>query len=194
MSIAQWVIDTYLNGERNEVVKLEAAKNFTFIWCLFEHIAGKDIFSSEGLKVDEFFNWISSLEIRGEFDGVVIVNPKNNCMIDGELVNYINNAFEHFYNMYKKDEDKFIEQLYREDIPMVRKEKDKFKTFSMGLDNNDIRNKIYFLFFVSKRMRNNFFHGIKKTYQVSQDSEEFKKSGEYLIAIMSLLDDAIDIP
>ena len=56
------------------------------------------------------------------------------------------------------------------------------------IDNTKIQSKICFLFFITKRIRNKFFHGIKSIGQVSQDHKEFDMSSEYLISIISLIE------
>ncbi|KAF5069634.1 hypothetical protein DSECCO2_231010 [anaerobic digester metagenome] len=64
MSVTEWVIDAYTKNVDSEV-NLESAKNFTFVWVIFEDMAKKRIFSEEALKFDKFFNWVATLEIVG---------------------------------------------------------------------------------------------------------------------------------
>lgn len=187
MSITEWVVTTYTKNY-DKKCNLESAKNFTFIWSLFENMAKQRIFTGETLKYDEFLTWVDSLIVERLPIGISITDPITHNVIDNILIRNIDKAFNHFYQKYLKDNDGFINLLYNQEILQVSKEKIKFEDFMKIIDNTKIQSKICFLFFITKRIRNKFFHGIKSIGQVSQDHKEFDMSSEYLISIISLIE------
>jgi hypothetical protein len=186
MSITEWVVANYSNTDKD--INLEAAKNFTFIWSLFENMAKQRIFTGETLKFDEFFEWVDSLIIEKIPTGISITDSVTGNFIDNNLIENINKSFNHFYQKYSQNNKGFLDLLYNQEISQVLKEKMKFEEYIKNIDKANIKNKICFLFFITKRIRNKFFHGIKSIGQVSKDYKEFEKSSEYLISIISLIE------
>lgn len=184
----EWVINTYTNNKANWEDNLEPAKNFAFIWNLFEHMSKREkVFSSEYLKFEEFKEWSNSLIFENNTGKMSLKNPKNGKEISKRLIDKIDKSFNHFYQKFNNDKNEFISILYNQDTPQVNKEKEKFIIFVDSMNNKKIQDKIVFLFFVTKRMRNKFFHGIKKIDQVSKDHKEFECSNQYLISIIELI-------
>lgn len=54
---------------------LEEAKNFAFIWSLFENQSSKSIFSDK-MKFSEFQLWVNNLEIKQGTFGLIIKDQK----------------------------------------------------------------------------------------------------------------------
>lgn len=187
MSVTEWVIDAYTKDIDSEV-NLESAKNFTFVWVIFENMAKKRIFSEEALKFEEFFNWVNTLEIVGVPNAMSITDSVTGNKIEDHLIKGIHASFNHFYQKYLNDSSAFTNLLYNQDIPQVLKEKKRFTEFMETIDRFKIQDKISFLFFITKRIRNKFLHGIKSISQVSKDHKEFEKASKYLIAIISLIE------
>jgi len=71
----------------------------------------------------------------------------------------------------------------------VQKERKKFEDFMTVFDKDKIQDKMYFLFFITKRIRNKFFHGIKNPIEVSKDYKAFEKANSYMISIIALIDE-----
>lgn len=160
----EWVISTYTNNEAIKEGNLEPAKNFVFIWSLFEHISKREkVFSGESLKFAEFQKWSNSLIFESNLGKVTLKNPRNGKVISKRMIEKIDKSFNHFYQKYNSDKNEFIKVLYNQNTPQVNKEKEKFISFVDSMDNKKIQDKIIFLFFVAKRMRNKFFYGIKET-------------------------------
>ncbi|MDN4600669.1 MULTISPECIES: hypothetical protein [Paenibacillus] len=187
MSVTQWVIEMYTKEEQD--LNLESAKNFSFVWSLFEHMSKGAIFQGDNLPASEFLAWINSLQIQYENGNLTIINTEARKDISGDLVSNIYKSFNHFYQKYENDSEGFIELLYAQSITPVIKEKERFIAFMQVCDKSKMQDKIYFLFFIAKRMRNKFFHGIKSIGEVSRDHKEFERISEYLISIISLFED-----
>lgn len=181
-----WVINIYTN-KINEKVNLEPAKNFVFIWSLFEYMSKRNIFSSMYLRYSEFKAWADSLIFKNNRGKITLQNPKNGKEINKRLIDNIDKAFNHFFQRYNNDKNEFISILYNQNLRQVDEEKNKFINFINEMDKHKIQDKIIFLFFVVKRMRNKFFHGIKEIDQVSKDYKEFECSNKYLISIIELI-------
>lgn len=60
--------------------------------------------------------------------------------------------------------------------------------FVKSLKKQNIMDKIIFLFHIAKRMRNKFFHGIKKVGEIISEQKEFEKINRYLVSIISLIE------
>ncbi len=183
MSITEWVLSTY-NTDNNG---LEEAKNFAFIWSLFENQSSKNIFSDK-MKFSEFKIWANTLDIKQEVDGMHIKDVQTGNEISGSLVDEINKSFNHFYQKYSSDDNIFLNTLFNQGDSFTLSSKASFVKFTKSLKTNDIRDKILFLFIIAKRMRNKFFHGIKNIGDIKSDHKEFKKINGYLIAIISLIE------
>ncbi|ADU29403.1 hypothetical protein [Evansella cellulosilytica] len=181
MSVTEWVLYRY-NSDDNG---LEEAKNFVFIWGLFESQL-KNVIGN--LNTLDFKSWGTSLEITQETIGIVITEPRTENCINGKLVDDINKAFNHFYQLYINDAHKFINHLYNQADNNTQKAKARFLDFAMTFNKRDIRDKIVFLFHIAKRMRNKFFHGIKNIGEILNEQKEFSKINVYLIAILSLIE------
>lgn len=97
MSITEWVLNTYNTQDKG----LEAAKNFTFIWSLFENQSREKIFDSN-MRISEFKLWVDKLKIKRNAVGLVIEDIENHNYISGELIDNIDKAFNHFYQKYNK--------------------------------------------------------------------------------------------
>lgn len=188
MSVTEWVIDTYTK-KSDEEINLEPSKNFTFIWSLFEAFSKQSIFSQENLVNQEFIDWINSLTITTTTMGIRISNMPLQNTIDENLVEKIQSSFNHFYQLYLNDTIAFVNKLYNQNIKQVEREKNKFNDFMSTFDKNLVKHKMIFLYFIAKRMRNKFFHGIKSISDVSNDHKEFEKISEFLIPIISLIED-----
>lgn len=183
MSITEWVLKTYNTDENG----LEEAKNFVFIWNLFENQSSNNIFSDK-MRFSEYKTWVNTLEVKQETLGLVIRDLETGNEINGNLVNGIHKSFNHFYQKYLNNENLFLNTLFNQaDAPTIAS-KTSFERFAKSLKRNDIRDKILFLFIIAKRMRNKFFHGIKNIGDIKSDATEFKKVNGYLIAILSLLE------
>jgi len=187
MSVTQWVITKYT--ENNEDLNLEPAKNFSFVWSLFEHMSKGFIFQEDSLKFAEFLGWANALQIHSENGRLIITDTRSQKSISGELVDNIHRSFNHFYQKYTKNNQSFIDLIFNQNTPQVTKEKNRFIEFMQECDKSKMQHKISFLYFIAKRMRNKFFHGIKSISQVSEDHKEFEKICEYLIAVISLFED-----
>ena len=186
----EWVINTYANNKTNKEINLEPAKNFVFIWNLFENMSkGEEVFLSQFLKFDEFQEWTNCLIFENNMGKITLKNPRNGKEISKRLIDKIDKSFNHFFQKYDSDKNEFISVLYNQDTPQVNKEKEKFISFADGMNKQIIQDKIMFLFFVTKRMRNKFFHGIKSKDQVSKDHKEFENCNQYLISIIELIGD-----
>ncbi|PDZ28252.1 hypothetical protein CON85_12250 [Bacillus toyonensis] len=183
MSITEWVLSTY-NTDSNG---LEEAKNFVFIWSLFENQSSENVFSDK-MKFSEFKLWVNTLDIKQESVGLVIRDVQTGNEINSNLVDEINKSFNHFYQKYSSDESLFLNTLFNQADEFTLSNKASFVRFAKSLRKNDIRDKILFLFFIAKRMRNKFFHGIKNIGDIKSDHKEFKKINGYLIAIISLIE------
>lgn len=100
MSITEWVLSTYNTNDQG----LEEAKNFTFIWSLFENQSRTSIFATDTMKISEFKAWNNKLDIKQKSNGLVIKDVKTGNEISGKLVDEINKSFNHFYQKYMKDD------------------------------------------------------------------------------------------
>lgn len=149
MSITEWVISTYTRNTSKEI-NLEPAKNFSFIWSLFEHMAKQRIFAGELLTYDEFFTWVNSLKVEELSNEISITDSETGNKIDKELIKNIDNAYNHFYQKYCKNKIMFVDFLYNQSTTQVIKEKAKFEEFMIINGMNNIQNKICFLFFIIK--------------------------------------------
>ncbi|QFK71670.1 hypothetical protein F7984_10735 [Pradoshia sp. D12] len=183
MSITEWVLSTYNTDDNG----LEEAKNFAFIWSLFENQSNTKIFSDK-MKFSEFKLWVNTLDIKQASVGLIIRDVQSGNEISGNLVDEINRSFNHFYQKYLSDNNLFLNTLYNQVDKFTLSNKASFEGFAKSLRKNDIRDKILFLFIIAKRMRNKFFHGIKKIGDIKSDQREFKKINGYLIAIISLIE------
>ncbi|MEK4171334.1 hypothetical protein [Lysinibacillus sp. Y5S-8] len=184
MSITEWVLQTY-NAQNSG---LEEAKNFTFIWSLFENHSRGSIFKSDNMRISDFEAWVNSLDIKTDKFSLVIEDKKSNNSISNGLIDNINKSFNHFYQKYDKDKEVFLNLVFNQNDAMTQKAKGYFKTFAESMDKTRIQSKIIYLFYIAKRMRNKFFHGIKSIEDVKQDSKEFEKISGYLISIISLIE------
>lgn len=184
MSITEWVINTY----NTEEYELEEAKNFVFIWSIFENQSRSRIFSTDQLKMREFKVWNNNLLLTSNITGLFIKDLKSGNEISGDLVNEINKSFNHFYQRYKKDDQVFLDTLFNQTDSYTLIAKKSFKNFAKSIKQNNIKDKILFLFLVAKRMRNKFFHGIKNINDIKTDQKEFGKINAYLISIISLIE------
>lgn len=184
LSVTEWVLKVFDSKEGED---LEEAKNFVFIWNLFENQSSEKIFTN-GLKIEEFKNWAKNLKIINTRTSISLHDEQTENTIDKNLIENIDNAFNYFHQEYMKSNDDFTDKLFDQSIPSVQNDLNRFKDFYQSIDTKDIRDKIIFLFFVAKRMRNKFFHGIKQIGEIKDDQKKFKKINEYLIAIISLLE------
>lgn len=184
MSITEWVLQTY-NAQNSG---LEEAKNFTFIWSLFENHSRGSIFKSNNMRISDFEAWVNSLDIKTDKFSLVIEDKNSNNSISNGLIDNINKSFNHFYQKYDKDKEVFLNLVFNQNDAMTQRAKGYFKTFAESMDKTRIQSKIIFLFYIAKRMRNKFFHGIKSIEDVKQDSKEFEKISGYLISIISLIE------
>ena len=184
MTETEWIVRQYLYQSNNSEMdlNLEDAKNFVFIWSLFESQ------SHEILNVKKFEEWAKNLKIRNRDFKTEIVNNRLNNTIYGELVESVDKSFNHFYQKYKNDPENFINYLYNQDIKNVNMEKSEFIRFTTDMDDKNKTHKIIFLFFISKRIRNKFFHGVKCIADVSREHKEFELINKFLISISSLLE------
>lgn len=189
MTVTDWVMDTYLNNQNDEI-DLEPAKNFTFVWSVFENFSKNHIFSGHTMINQEFINWAKALNLDSL--PTTIKESNLNKEIDREHIQNIDKAFNHFYQKFTADTHAFITVLYNQEIIQVEREKDKFIEFKNDLDDKNVIDEIIFLYFISKRMRNKFFHRIKSIVDVSKDKKEFNKINEYLMAIIGLIEDYED--
>ncbi|RFB44456.1 hypothetical protein [Bacillus sp. dmp10] len=183
MSITEWVLSTYNTDNGG----LEEAKNFTFIWSLFENQSSKSIFTDK-MKFSEFELWVNKLDIKRESVGLLIRDKQSGNEIGGNLVDGINKSFNHFYQKYKSDNKLFLDTLFNQRDKYTLASKKHFEGLAKSIKTNDIRGKVLFLFPIAKRMRNKFFHGIKNIEDIKSDHKEFKKINEYLISIISLIE------
>ena len=183
-SVTEWVLCKYNSEEEG----LQESKNFVFIWNLFEN-QSKDIIFTSDLKLVEFKNWVKSLIVRRDIIGICICEATTGNSISGNLLNNIDKAFNHFFQLYKKDSNKFLDTLFNQTDGITQNSKARFQQFSESLNISDIKDKIVFLFMIAKRMRNKFFHGIKSIGDIKSDQKHFKKINEYLIAIISLIEE-----
>lgn len=183
MSITEWVLETYNTDDNG----LEEAKNFTFIWSLFENQSRPRIFRDK-MYFNEFKKWVNNLDIKQESMGLLIRDVKSDNEISGNLVNGIHKAFNHFYQKYKNDDKLFVNTLFNQLDEYTQRNKESFERFTKSFKVDDIRDKILFLFLIAKRMRNKFFHGIKNIGDIKRDHKEFQKINKYLISIISLLE------
>ncbi len=182
MSVTQWVYNTYSSDEKG----LQESKNFVFVWSLFENQVKNTI--GNDFSISAFDSWVQALEINQEQNGISIKEPSTENYIERELIRYINDAFNHFYQKYTKDNAQFINYLYNQPDNLTQKAKTKFIDFVTSFDKKNIRDKIIFLFHISKRIRNKFFHGIKNIGEIKSEQKEFEKINGYLIAILSLIE------
>ncbi|OAK17203.1 hypothetical protein CN554_13125 [Bacillus wiedmannii] len=183
MSITEWVLETYNTDDNG----LEEAKNFTFIWSLFENQSSKNIFTDK-MQFSKFKLWVNKLDIKRESVGILIRDEQSGNEINGNLVDAINKSFNHFYQKYKNNEKLFLDTLFNQRDEYTLSSKKLFERLAKSININNIRDKILFLFLVAKRMRNKFFHGIKNIGDIKSDHKEFKKINEYLISIISLIE------
>lgn len=183
MSITEWVLSTYNTDNSG----LEEAKNFTFIWSLFENQSSKRIFTDK-MKFDKFELWVKNLDIKQESVGLLIRDEQSGNEISGNLVDGINKSFNHFYQKYKNNNKLFLDTLFNQGDKYTLSSKKHFEGLAKSIKTNDIRDKILFLFLIAKRIRNKFFHGIKNIGDIKSDHKEFKKINEYLISIISLIE------
>lgn len=183
MSITEWVLNTYNTQDKS----LEAAKNFTFIWSLFENQSREKIFDSN-MRISEFKLWVDKLEIKRNAVGLVIEDIENHNYISGELIDNIDKAFNHFYQKYNKNKEEFSVLLFNQTDEQTQRAKNYFEGFAESMDRTKIQSKVIFLFYIAKRMRNKFFHGIKSIGEVKEHSKEFEKISGYLISIISLIE------
>lgn len=183
MSITEWVLKTYSTDENG----LEEAKNFAFIWSLFENQSSTSIFTGN-MKISEFANWVKNLDIKQESFGLLIKDVNTKKEISGNLVDNINKSFNHFHQKFLNNENLFLNTLFNQSDKHTIKNKANFEKIAKSLNKTDIRDKILFLFIIAKRMRNKFFHGIKEIDGIKSDHKEFKKINGYLIAILSLIE------
>lgn len=183
MSVTEWVLTTYRSSDKD----LEESKNLIFIWGLFEN----QFKNYKGnLDSSNFKSWMDSLDITQQPHGICIEEPTRQNSIDGKLVADVNKAFNHFYQLYINDSDKFINHVYNQTDRETQNAKARFLSFvtSIDFDKRDIRDKFVFLFHIAKRMRNKFFHGVKLIGEIKSEQREFKKINEYLIAVLSLIE------
>lgn len=181
MSVTEWVYQKYSTDEKG----LQESKNFVFIWSLFESQIKKSIGS---LDLSDIVSWVQVIEIKQEQNGISIKDPSSDNYIEKELIDYINKAFNHFYQQYLNDSEKFINHLYNQTDKQTEKAKTRFTDFVTSFDKKDIRDKIVFLFHIAKRMRNKFFHGVKNIGDIMSEQKEFEKINGYLVAIISLIE------
>lgn len=187
MSISEWVINQYTKNNTQNL-NLESAKNFTFIWCIFEKFSRDNIFSSSTLINNEFINWAKLLKVERSISGIKLINCSQQNQIDMELVNNIHKVCNYFYQLYIKDKSDFVNVLYNQSDERVQREKKQFDRFMSNFKSEFIQDKIIFLYFIAKRMRNKFFHGIKSIDDISKDYKKFDMISEFLIAIISLIE------
>lgn len=181
MSVTEWIYNKYSSDENG----LQESKNFVLIWGLFE----SQIKSCIGnLRSSDFVSWVQVLEIKKERNGISIKEPSTHKYINTELIGYINNAFNHFFQKYTNDRDKFIDHLYNQTDSQTQKAKKEFMDFVKSLNKQNIKDKIIFLFHIARRMRNKFFHGIKKVGEIISEQKEFEKINRYLVSIISLIE------
>ncbi|MFD5853163.1 hypothetical protein ACFWGC_23715 [Cytobacillus pseudoceanisediminis] len=181
MSVTQWVYNTYSSDEKG----LQESRNFVFVWSLFEN----QIKNFTGnLRTSSFDKWVQTLEIKQEQNGISIKEPSTENYIENELIGYINKAFNHFYQKYTNDNKQFLNHLYNQTDDQTQDAKTRFQDFLTSFDKKNIRDKIIFLFHISKRIRNKFFHGIKNIDEITSEQKEFEKINGYLIAILSLIE------
>lgn len=181
MSVTEWVLNTYNSDENG----LEESKNFAFIWSLFESQVNNSI---GNLRTDNFEIWTQNLLVTQEQNGISIKEPDTENSIDGNLIDYINKAFNHFNQKYTNDNSQFTNHLFNRTDRLTQDAKTRFLNYTNSLNKRDIRDKIVFLFHIAKRMRNKFFHGIKNIGEIKSEQIEFKKINEYLISILSLVE------
>ncbi len=181
MSVTEWVIQRYNSNEKG----LEESKNFVFIWSLFE-CQIKNVISN--LNTSDFKTWVGKLEITQEHNGISIKEPNTENYIDGELIDNINKAFNHFHQLYTNDSNNFINHVFNQTDRYTNDAKIRFLNFVNSFDKKNTKDKIVFLFHIAKRMRNKFFHGIKNIGGIKNEQKEFKKINEYLISILSLIE------
>lgn len=181
MSVTEWIYNTYNSDEKG----LKESKNFVFVWGLFENQIKNTIGT---LYTSDFNSWVQVLEIKQELTGISIKEPNTGKYIDTKLIDYINKAFNHFYQKYTNDSEKFINHLYNQTDKQTENAKARFLDFVASMDNKNIRDKIVFLFHIAKRMRNKFFHGIKEIGDIIDEQKEFEKINGYLVSIISLIE------
>ncbi len=181
MSVTQWVYNTYNSDEKG----LQQSKNFVFIWGLFENQLNNTIGK---LNIPNFDLWVQDLEISQGQNGMSIKEPNTENYIEGELIGYINKAFNHFYQKYTNDTVQFINHLFNQTDKQTQQAKTKFMDFTNLFNKKSIRDKIIFLFHIARRMRNKFFHGIKNIGEIKTEQKEFEKVNGYLVAIISLIE------
>jgi len=191
-SQTEWVVDVYSKGLVNDTTKvnIEPAKTFVFIWSIFENMTKQQVFSGESLVFQEYKDWLDALN----YDRLKrqISNSHNLAKVEsikGDLVENIFTSFNHFHQKYQKDQTAFLDYLYNQNTKQVQKERAKFEDFMKVFNKDRIQDKMYFLFFVTKRIRNKFFHGIKKPIEVSKDHKEFEKASDYMISVVALIDE-----
>ncbi|MED3794441.1 hypothetical protein P4571_18590 [Niallia alba] len=181
MSVTKWVYEQYESNEKG----LKHSSHFVLIWGLFENQLNNTI---SKLDIQNFNLWVQNLEITQGQNGMSIKEPNTEKYIDSELIGYINKAFNHFYQKYTNDSVKFINHLYNQTDKQTQQAKTKFYDFTTSFNKKNIRDKIIFLFHIARRMRNKFFHGIKKIEEIKTEQKEFEKVNGYLIAIITLIE------